>query len=145
MRSYRKSTHTVHDLKVHLVWVTKYRYKVLTKPVGVRIRDIIRQTCEVNDIEIIQGRVSKNHIHLYVSYPPKLSVSEIVRRRKGRSSKKIQEEFPQLGKRYWGKHFWGIGYGAFSSGHVTDKMIQEYLKHHDKHPNHNDDDDFVVE
>lgn len=143
MRSYRKSTHTVHDLKVHLVWVTKYRYKVLTKQVGVRIRDVIRQTCEVNDIEIIR-RVSKNHIHLYVSYPPKLSVSEIVRRLKGRSSKKIQEEFPQLGKRYWGRHFWGIGYAAFSSGHVTDEMIREYLKHHDKHPNHNDD-DFVVE
>ena len=144
MRSYRKSTHTVHDLKVHLVWVTKYRYKVLTKPVGVRIRDIIRQTCEVNDIEIIQGRVSKNHIHLYVSYPPKLSVSEIVRRLKGRSSKKIREEFPQLGKKYRGKHFWGIGYAAFSSGHVTDEMIREYLKHHDEHPNHNDD-EFVVE
>ncbi len=144
MRSYRKSTHTVHDLKVHLVWIAKYRYKVLTKQVGMRIRDIIRQTCEVNDIEIIQGRVSKNHIHLYVSYPPKLSVSEIVRRLKGRSSKKIQEEFPQLGKKYWGKHFWGIGYAAFSSGHVTDEMIREYLKHHDKHPSHNDD-DFVVE
>ena len=144
MRSYRKSTHTVHDLKVHLVWITKYRYKVLSKQVGVRIRDIIRQTCEVNDIEIIQGRVSKNHIHLYVSYPPKLSVSEIVRRLKGRSSKKIREEFPQLGKKYWGKHFWGIGYAAFSSGHVTDEMIREYLKHHDEHPNHNDD-EFVVE
>ena len=144
MRSYRQSTHTVDDLKVHLVWITKYQYKVLTKQVGVRIRDIIRQTCEVNDIEIIQGRVSKNHIHLYVSYPPKLSVSEIVRRLKGRSWKKIQDEFPQLGKKYWGKHFWGIGYAAFSSGHVTDEMIREYLKHHDKHPNHNDD-DFVVE
>ncbi len=144
MRSYRKSTHTVHDLKVHLVWITKYRYKVLTKQVGVRIRDIIRQTCELNDIEIIQGRVSKNHIHLYISYPPKLSVSEIVKRLKGRSSKKIQEEFPQLGRKYWGKHFWGIGYAAFSSGHVTDEMIREYLKHHDKHRNHNDD-DFVVE
>ncbi len=144
MRSYRKSTHTVHDLKVHLVWITKYRYKVLSKQVGVRIRDIIRQTCEVNDIEIIQGRVSKNHIHLYVSYPPKLSVSEIVRRLKGRSSKKIREEFPQLGKKYRGKHFWGIGYAAFSSGHVTDEMIREYLKHHDEHPNHNDD-EFVVE
>ncbi len=116
MRSYRKSTHTVHDLKVHSVWFTKYRYKVLTKPVGVRIRDIIRRTCEVNDIEIIQGRVGRNHIHLYVSYPPKLSVSEIVRRLKGRSSKKIREQFPQLGKRYRGKHFRGIGYAAFSSG-----------------------------
>ena len=109
MRPYRKSTHAVHDLKVHLVWITKYRYKVLTKEVGYRIRDILRQVCDANDIQIIQGRVSKNHVHLYISYPPRLSVSEIVRRLKGRSSKRIQEEFPQLSKRYWGKHFWGIG------------------------------------
>jgi len=117
---------------------------VLTKEVGRRIRDIIRQVCDANDIQIIEGRVSKDHIHLYVSYPPKLSVSEMVRRMKGRSSKRIQEEFPQLGKRYWGKHFWGIGYAAFSSGHVTDDMIKEYLKRHDKHPNHHDE-NFVVE
>ena len=144
MRPYRKSSHTVYDLKVHLVWITKYRYNVLTKEVGRRIRDIIRQVCDANDIQIIEGRVSKDHIHLYVSYPPKLSVSEMVRRMKGRSSKRIQEEFPQLGKRYWGKHFWGIGYAAFSSGHVTDDMIKEYLKRHDKHPNHHDE-NFVVE
>jgi len=144
MRSYRKSSHTIYDLRVHLVWITKYRYKVLTKQVGFRIREIIRQSCDANDIKIIQGRVSKDHIHLYVSYPPKLSVSDRVRRLKGRSSKRIQDEFPQLGRQYWGKHFWGIGYAAFSSGHVTDAMIQEYLKHHDKHPNHHDD-DFVVE
>lgn len=144
MRPYRKSSHTVYDLKVHLVWITKYRYKVLTKEVGRRIRDIIRQVCDANDIQIIEGRVSKDHIHLYVWYPPKLSVSEMVRRMKGRSSKRIQEEFPQLGKRYWGKHFWGIGYAAFSSGHVTDDMIKEYLKQHEKHPNHHDE-NFAVE
>ena len=144
MRSYRKSTHAVHDLKVHLIWITKYRYKALTKDVGLRVRDIIRQVCDKHDIEIIKGRVSKNHVHLYVSYPPKLSVSDMVRYLKGRSSKKVQEEFPQLGKIYWGKHFWRIGYAAFSSGHVTDEMIKEYLDNHDKHPNHNDD-DFKVE
>jgi len=63
---------------------------------------------------------------------------------KGRSSKKLQEEFPQLGKNYWGKHFWAIGYAAFSSGHVTDEMIKEYIKEHENHPNHNDD-SFKVE
>jgi putative transposase len=63
---------------------------------------------------------------------------------KGRSSRKLQDEFPQLGKTYWGKHFWAIGYVAFSSGHVTDEMIQEYLAHHENHPNHNDD-GFTVE
>jgi putative transposase len=144
MRSYRKSSHAVHDLKAHLIWVTKYRYNVLTEDVGIRLRDIIRQICDSNDINIIQGCVSKDHVHIYVSYPPKLSVSEMVRLMKGRSSRKIQEEFPQLGKRYWGKHFWGIGYAAFSSGHVTDEMIQDYLKHHKNHPNHQDD-NFAVE
>lgn len=144
MRPYRKSSHSVYDLKVHLVWITKYRYNVLTQEVGQRIRDIIRQVCDANDIQIIEGRLSKDHVHLYVSYPPKLSVSEMVRRMKGRSSKRVQEEFPQLGKRYWGKHFWGIGYAAFSSGHVTDEMIREYLKQHEKHPNHHNE-NFEVE
>jgi putative transposase len=139
MRSYRKSSHTVHDLKVHLVWITKYRYTVLTKDIGLRIRELIRQICDANDIQIIEGRVSKDHVHRYVSYPPKLAVSEMVRLLKGRTSRRIQDEFPQLGKRYWGKHFWGIGYAAFSSGHVTDEMIQEYLQHHENHPNHRDD------
>ena len=71
------------------------------------------------------------------------SVSDLTQRLKGRTSRQIQQEFPQLGKVYWGKHFWAVGYGAFSSGHVTDEMIREYL---DKHDNKNrDDDDFVVE
>lgn len=143
MKKYRKGSHTVYDLKVHVVWSTKYRYQVLTKEIGRRIRDIIRQVCDSNDIQIIKGRVSKDHVHLYVSYPPKISVSEMMRRIKGRSSRKIQEEFPQLHKRYWGKHFWGIGYAAFSSGHITDEMIKEYLEDHDQHPRHNED--FVVE
>ena len=88
--------------------------------------------------------MSKDHVHLYISYPPKYSVSDMVWWFKGRSSRKLLEEFPQLGKRYWGKHFWGIGYAAFSSGHVTDEMIREYLKHHEAHPNHHDD-GFTVE
>jgi len=144
MRSYKKSSYTVHDLKVHLIWITKYRYKALTTEVGERVRDIIRQVCDQNDIEIIRGVVSKDHVHLYISYPPKYSVSDMVKWFKGRSSRKIQDEFPQLGKIYWGKHFWAIGYAAFSSGHMTDEMIKEYIDHHDQHPNHNDD-DFKVE
>ena len=144
MRSYRKSSHTIYDLKVHLVWITKYRYSVLTKDVGTRAREIIRQVCDQKDIRIISGAVSKDHIHLYISYPPKYSVSDMVKWFKGRSSRRLQDEFPQLGKVYWGKHFWAIGYAAFSSGHITDEMIKEYLENHDKHSNHNDD-DFKIE
>ena len=74
----------------------------------------------------------------------KISISELVRRIKGRASRKIQEEFPQLGKKYWGKHFWGIGYAAFSSGQITDQMVRAYLDQHDK-KSRLDDDDFKVE
>jgi putative transposase len=144
MRSYRKSSHSVHDLKVHLIWITKYRYQVLTKEVGLRTRELLRQICDQNDMNIIRGVVSKDHVHMYISYPPKISVSDMVKWFKGRTSRKLQDEFPQLGKVYWGKHFWAIGYAAFSSGHVTDEMITEYLSHHEDHPNHNDD-GFIVE
>jgi|TARA_B100001013_G_scaffold315447_1_gene222409 putative transposase len=140
MRRYRKGSHSTHDLKVHLVWCTKYRHKALQQDVACRIRDLLRQICEANDIQIVKGHVSKDHIHLYVSYPPKLSVSEMIKRLKGRSSKMIQAEFPELGAKFWGRHFWGIGYAAFSSGTVTDQTIQEYLERHiDK------DDGFTVD
>jgi putative transposase len=140
MRRYRKGSHSTHDLKVHLVWCTKYRHKALQQDVACRIRDLLRQICEANDIQIVKGHVSKDHIHLYVSYPPKLSVSEMIKRLKGRSSKMIQVGFPELGAKFWGRHFWGIGYAAFSSGTVTDQTIREYLERHiDK------DDGFTVD
>tara|TARA_Y100000780_G_scaffold214738_1_gene216648 strand:- start:159 stop:587 length:429 start_codon:yes stop_codon:yes gene_type:complete len=140
MRRYRKGSHSTHDLKVHLVWCTKYRHKALQQDVACRIRDLLRQICEANDIQIVKGHVSKDHIHLYVSYPPKLSVSEMIKRLKGRSSKMIQAEFPEVGAKFWGRHFWGIGYAAFSSGTVTDQTIREYLECHiDK------DDGFTVD
>ena len=126
----RKGCHSIYDLRVHLVWVTKYRYKVLIDKISRRIRELVRQTCEAKDIRIIRGHVSTDHIHLYVSYPPTLSVSEMMKAIKGRASRKIQQEFPELGKRYWGKHFWAIGYAAFSAGEVTDKVIREYVANH---------------
>ncbi len=130
-RNYRKTSHSKYDLKVHLIWVTKYRYKVLVGTVTARIRDLIRQTCDALDVQIIRGHVGVDHVHLYVSYPPQLAVTELVKSIKGRASRRIQEEFPQLGKQYWGKHFWAIGYAAFSAGDITDEMIREYIKNHE--------------
>ena len=102
---HRKSSHNVYNLQVHLVWITKYRYKVLTGDVQLRCRDILRQVSNSLDIEILKGVVSKDHIHLHISYPPKLSVSDIVKRLKGRSSRLLLEEFPELKRRYWGGHY----------------------------------------
>jgi putative transposase len=113
MRKRRKSSHAVYDLKVHLVWITKYRHKVMTKQIGLRLRELVRQICDAKDIDIIKGAVSKDHVHLYISYPPHLSISDIVKSLKGRTSRKIQQEFPHLKKQYWGQHFWAIGYAVF--------------------------------
>jgi putative transposase len=79
-----------------------------------RCRDIIVQICDAEDIRILKGVVSKDHVHMHIEYPPSKSVSDIVKRLKGRSSRKLQMEFKELSKEYWGKHFWAIGYGAWS-------------------------------
>ena len=80
MKYNRYSTHSIHDLKVHIVWITKYRFNILNGEIQLRCRELIRQTCEANDIKILKGVVSKDHIHIHISYPPKISVSDIVKK-----------------------------------------------------------------
>ena len=143
MQNIRKSSHSIHQLHVHLIWSTKYRYEVLQGDIQIRCRDLIRQTCDSLDIQILKGVVSKDHIHLHISYPPKLSVSDMMKRLKGRSAKILLMEYSELKKRYWGGHLWGIGYGAWSTGNITDEMIQEYLNHHKEGPN--SDQNFILE
>ena len=143
MQNIRKSSHSIHQLHVHLVWSTKYRYEVLFGDIQKRCRDLIRQTCDTLDIQILKGVVSEDHIHLHISYPPKLSISDIMRRLKGRSAKILLVEYSELKKRYWGGHLWGIGYGVWSTGNITDEMIQDYLNHHKEGPN--SDQNFILE
>lgn len=139
----RQSSHSVHQLQVHLVWITKYRYHVLQGEIQLRCRDILRQVCNSLDIQILKGVVSKDHVHLHISYAPKLNVSDIVKRLKGRSSRLLLQEFPELHRRYWGSHFWGIGYGCWSTGNLTDEMLVSYLEHHKDSPN--SDENFILE
>lgn len=144
MAKYRKGSHTVTRLTVHVVWATKYRYHVLTDEVQKRCRELIIQDCDALELEILQGVVSKDHIHIHIEYPPKLSISGIAKQLKGRSSRLLQKEFPHLKKRYWGRRFWGKGFGAWSTGNITDEMVQEYLEHHRK-PTDNTQDNFLLE
>ena len=135
----RKSSHTTTNIMVHIVWITKYRYPVLKGDIKKRCHQLIIQICDSMDIRIIGGVVSRERIHLHIEYAPKLSISDIVKRLKGRTSNKIQMEFPQLKKRYWGKHLWAIGYGAWSTGNITKEILAEYLKRHGKRPNEGND------
>ena len=143
MKDQRHGNHTVSNLTVHLVWVTKYRYKVLEGDIQVRCRSLLIQGCNALDVRILKGVVSKDHVHMHVEYPAFLSISDLVKRLKGRSSRLLQKEFPSLKKTYWGQHFWAIGYGAWSTGNITDEMVNEYLEHHRKGPD--DNDDFILE
>jgi putative transposase len=82
MQDTRKGSHSIYQLHVHIVWSTKYRFQVLKGEVQVRCRDLLGQTCDSLDIQILKGVASKDHIHLHLSYPPKISVSDIVKRLK---------------------------------------------------------------
>jgi putative transposase len=140
----RNGNHTISQLQVHIVWVTKYRYSVLKGDIQKRCRDIIVQICDAEDIRILKGVVSKDHVHMHIEYPPNKSVSDIVKKLKGRSSRKLQMEFKELSKQYWGKHFWAIGYGAWSTGNVSQETVEEYLEHH-RNPSNKDMGNVILE
>jgi len=128
LEHYRKTSHAIYDIKHHIVWITKYRKSAITGKIATRTRELIRLICKSNDVEILSGHVSKDHIHLLVSVPPHMSVSKLVQYLKGNTSYKLQREFKELNKQYWGRHLWGRGYFAASSGNVTDEVIMEYIR-----------------
>lgn len=131
MEHYRKTAHSTYDIKYHIVWITKYRKAVITGKIAERTRELIRSVCQQNEVEILSGHVSKDHIHLLVSVPPHLSVSKLVQYIKGNSSHKLQMECKELNKEYWGRHLWARGYFAASTGNVTDEIIAEYIRNQD--------------
>jgi len=128
MENYRTGSHTRFDIKYHFVWVTKYRKAVLRGEVGVRLRDLVREVCRTHEIEILQGSVSCDHVHVLLSCPPNLSPSKVMQYIKGKSSRKLMMEFKHIQKQYWGRHLWARGYFVASSGNVTDAVIMEYIR-----------------
>jgi putative transposase len=125
---YRAGSHSRYDLKVHIVWITKYRKKVLKGDVSHRVRELIREICKANEVEIIKGHVSVDHIHLLVSYPPSLSISKLVQYVKGKTSRRLLQDYTELRKMFWGQHLWARGYFAASVGTVTDEVVKEYIE-----------------
>ena len=103
---------------------------MLRGDIQLRVREIVSQVAEDFGVHIVNGAVSSGHVHIFASIPPHVRESDLVKTMKGRSSQKIQQEFPQLRKRYWGRHFWARGYFSVTSGNVTDDMIQEYINNH---------------
>ena len=127
MRHYRLGAHTKSDLKVHLVWIPKYRKAVLTGDVALRVRDLVRQIAAEHELEIISGKVARDHVHVFLSYRPTQRVSQIMQWLKGTSSRMLLQEYGHLRKKFWGRHLWARGYLAVSSGTITDEMIKQYI------------------
>ena len=131
MENYRKSAHCTYDIKYHMVWITKYRKPAITGKIAERTRELIRGICKENEVEILAGHVSKDHIHLLLSVPPHLSASKLAQYLKGASSRKLLMEYKELNQQFWGRHLWARGYFVASSGNVTDEVIAEYIKNQD--------------
>jgi putative transposase len=134
MRRYQLGAHTKSDLKVHLIWIPKYRKKVLLGPVAIRGRDVLRQIAMEHELDIITGKVASDHVHMFISYRPNQDISKIVQWLKGISSRILLSEFPHLKKQFWGRHLWARGYLAVSSGNITDEMIQQYIQEQEGEP-----------
>ena len=142
---YRKTAHSVYDIKYHIVWITKYRKPILHGAIGLRVRELIQQTCASLDVYIEKGHVAKDHVHLLVSVPPNIAASELVQRLKGRSSRLMMQEFGELKKVYWGQHLWARGYFVASTGNVTDAIIAEYIEKQGQQDFDAGEQDFSVE
>ena len=125
---YRKGSHTLYDLKYHVVFCTKYRYRILTGQVATRARDLMREICLANDVVIVSGSLSPDHVHMLLSVPPGLALSRVMQSIKGKSSRKLLQEFEILKKKYWGQHLWARGYFAVTVGNVNVEDVQKYIE-----------------
>ena len=142
MKEYRKGSHTVYRLHYHFIFLPKYRKPVLRGDVGRRLRELVREICRSQDIEIVKGHIRLDHVHLLLSVPPTLSPSRVMQFIKGKSSHQLMRDYRSIRKEFWGQPLWARGYFAATSGNVTDEVIAKYIEEQDVEPQ--DDDDFKV-
>src|SRR5580693_8302712 len=127
MADYRHGAHTVFEIHLHVVWITKYRRPALSGDVAKRVRDLIRDICGQHEVQIMKGHVAKDHVHLFVSIPPQVTISRLLQWLKGKTAHQLMAEYPHLKKQFWGRHLWARGYFCCSSGNVTDEVISKYI------------------
>lgn len=119
-------SHTKWKCQYHIVFIPKYRRKVIYGRLKKDIREILRKLCEYKKVEIIEGAVCSDHIHMCVSIPPKLSVSEFLGYLKGKSALMIFDKHPELGSK-WDRTFWARGYYVSTVGNITEEAIKKYI------------------
>ena len=142
MGEYRRSSHVVYRLRYHFVFITKYRKPLLRGEIATEVRRITREICRTHDIEIVKGHVRPDHVHLLLDVPPKMSPSKVMQAIKGKTSHQLLQDSRRLRKEFWGRHLWGRGYFAVTTGKVSDEMVAEYIENQDVE--HEGDDGFKI-
>jgi len=136
MSRFRKLSHALWYCQYHMVWVPKYRYRVLTGPVGTEVYRCIQLFCGQKGSEVVELNVRPEHVHLLVMVPPKVSISDLVGTLKGRTAIRIFKQFPHLKRKpYWGNHFWAPGYCVDTVG-LNEEMIRKYVKFQEARERH---------
>jgi len=131
MENYRKSSHATYRCEYHFVWIPKYRYRILLEEIRPRLREILSQLCEWQGIEVLEGSICADHVHMYLAVPPKLSPSRVMQILKGKSSELLRREFSGVRKKCWGMHVWARGYFVSTVG-VNSEVIRRYVKNQEE-------------
>ena len=131
MSPVKRTSHAVYDLKYHFVWVPKYRKMILREEIAKRVEEVFGEIAEAYEFEIERMAVVGDHVHIFLSAPPKYAPGEIVRILKSRSAKVVFKEFREAKKELWGGEFWRDGYFVRSVGdEVTAEVIRRYIEYH---------------
>ena len=132
MSKYKKLSHVIYKCDYHIVWVPKYRLRILTGAIRDLVTDDIRMLCEWKKCEVVELNVQEDHVHLLVSVPPKVSISNLMGVLKGKIAIKLFKSYPNLKKKpYWGNHFWARGYFVSTVG-LDEELIKKYVKHQEQ-------------
>jgi putative transposase len=134
MARYATGAHTKHRLQYHLVWIPKYRKRILRGKIAIRLRQLLYEACRVNRWWISEMSIQEDHIHLVVQLPPQYSVAEVVQIFKGGTSRVLRKEYPELVEFLWGDSFWADGYFAETIGQVDEEVVKKYIRKHLKAP-----------
>ena len=120
-------SHTKYNCTYHVVFIPKYRRKVLMGQLRSEVAEIIKKVCELIGVQLIRGGICKDHVHLYLSIAPKMSISTVMSKIKGKSALMIFDRHPEMRGKL-GRHFWARGYYVETVGDVNEEAIKEYIR-----------------
>jgi len=130
----RRTSHAVYDTRYHLVWAPKYRKWILRGDVRKFVKECFKEIAITNEFEIEAMEIAEDHVHIFLGFPPRYSISEVVQRFKGKSAKEIFQYYPEVKKELWGGEFWEDGYFVRTVGDkVAKNIVKKYIQYHQKH------------